>query len=157
MDKPRGQPFQPGNQLGQGRPKGSRNRPKRGDDLLDQFAPHLMGECIRRALKEGDRTALRLCVERVSPARRGAPLSFKLPTIRSAQDAERAVEKVTQALHRGQCTPAQATEVMKFLQAYMQLLPDLQWERRLDKLEQKFQQQDAHNAFAVRDERKGRV
>jgi hypothetical protein len=30
-NKPRGKPFQPGNQFGQGRPKGSRNRPKLGD------------------------------------------------------------------------------------------------------------------------------
>jgi hypothetical protein len=145
MDKPRGRPFQPGNQ---GRPKGSRNKslnahnafavrsPKAGDDLLDQFAPHLIGECIRRALKEGDGAALRLCVERVSPARRGVALSFRLPAIRSAKDAERAVEKVTQALHRGQCTPAEATEVMKFLQAHAQLLQDLKLESRLDKLEQ---------------------
>jgi hypothetical protein len=155
MGKPRGRPFEPGNQFGRGRPKGSRNRPKPGDDLLDQFAPHLMGECIRRALKEGDRTALRLCVERVSPARRGVALSFRLPAIRSAEDSERAVEKVTQALHRGQCTPAEATEVMKFLQAHAQLMRDIQMESRLDRLEQIIEERDAHNAFAVRDEREG--
>jgi hypothetical protein len=136
MNKPRGRPFAPGNQFGRGRPKGARNRPKPGDDLLDQFEPHLMGECIRRALKEGDRTALRLCVERINPARRGAPLSFRLPSIRSAQDALRAVEKVTQALHGGQCTPAEATEVMKFLQAHAQLLRDIEMESRLERLEQ---------------------
>ncbi|HEY6342387.1 MAG TPA: hypothetical protein VIY49_12910 [Bryobacteraceae bacterium] len=94
-----------------------------------------MGKCIRRALKEGDRTALRLCVERVSPTRRGVALRLRLPTIRSAEDAEREVEKVTQALHRGQCTPAEATEVKKFLQAHARLLQDLQMESRLDKLE----------------------
>jgi hypothetical protein len=140
MNKPRGRPFQPGHQLSQGRPKGSRNRPRRGEDLLDRFAPHLMSECIRRALKEGDRAALRLCVERVSPTRRGAPLSFNLPTIRSAQDAERVVARVTRALHRGQCTPAEATEVMKFLQAHARLLQDLQLESRLSKLEQMAQE-----------------
>jgi hypothetical protein len=36
MDKPRGRPFEPGNQFGRGRRKGSRNRPKCGDDLLDK-------------------------------------------------------------------------------------------------------------------------
>jgi hypothetical protein len=139
MDKPRGRPFEAGNQFGQGRPKGSRNRPKPGDDLWEKFAPHLVGEFIRRALKEGDRTALRLCVDRVSPTRRGAPLSFKVPTIRSAQDCERAAEKVTEALHRGQCTPAEATEVMRFLQAHTQLLQDLQMESRLDELEERIE------------------
>jgi hypothetical protein len=142
MDKPRGRPFEPGNQLGRGRPKGSRNRPKCGDDLLDKFEPHLMAECIRRALKEGDRTALRLCVERINPARRGVPLSFKLPTIRSTQDAERAAEKVTEALHRSQCTLAEATEAMRFLRAHTQFLQDLQMESRLEKLEQRMQGQE---------------
>ena len=67
-----------------------------------------------------------------SPARRGAPLSFNLPTIRSTRDAERAAEKVTEALHRGQCTPAEATEVMRFLRTHTQLLQDLQMESRLE-------------------------
>ena len=73
------------------------------------------------------------------PARRGAPLSFKLPTIRSTRDAERAAEKVTEALHRGQCTPAEATEVMRFLQAHAQLLQDIQMGSRLDELEERIQ------------------
>lgn len=143
MDKIRGRPFEAGNQFGQGRPKGSRNRPKPGDDLWEKFGPHLVSECIRRALTEGDRTALRLCVDRVSPARQGAPLSFKLPTIRSARDAERAAEKVTEALHRGQCTAPEATEVMRFLQAHSKLLEDIQFVRRLDAVEEKIRRRDA--------------
>jgi hypothetical protein len=144
MNKPRGRPFEPGHTLSQGRPKGSRNRPKPGEEVLDKFGEHVMGECLRRALKEGDRTALRLCVERVSPARRGVALSFKLPAIRSAEDTERAVEKVTQALRRGQCTPAEATEVMKFLKARGQVLEDLQFESRLDDLERRIQAREGN-------------
>jgi hypothetical protein len=137
MNEPQRRGFQPGNQFGRGRPKGSRNRPKPGEGLLDKYAEHVMGECLRRALKEGDRTALRLCVERVSPGRRGVPLSFKLPTIRSVQDAVHAVDKVTQALQRGECTPHEATEVMRFLQARGHVLEDLQMESRLDELEKR--------------------
>jgi hypothetical protein len=142
MNKSRGRPFEPGNKLGQGRPKGSRNRRRPSDALLDKYAEPLMGECIRRALKEGDRSAMRLCVERVSPTRRGVGLSFKLPAIRSAEDIERAATKVTQALHRGQCTPAEATEAMKFLQAQTRLLEDLQMEKRLGRLEQRFEERE---------------
>lgn len=115
MNKLRGRPFQPGNQFGRGRPKGSPNRVRPGDDLLEKSATDLMGECIRQALEEGDRSALRLCVERISPTRRGAPLLIKLPRMRSMQDAKRAAEKVTRAFQRGQCTPHEATEVMRFL------------------------------------------
>jgi hypothetical protein len=68
----------------------------------------------------------------------GVPLSFKLPTIRSSRDVERAAEKVTEALHRGQCTTAEATEVMRFLQAHTQL-QGLQMESRLDELEERIE------------------
>ncbi|HEY6347640.1 MAG TPA: hypothetical protein VIY49_39620 [Bryobacteraceae bacterium] len=60
-------------------------------------------------------------------------LSFRLPAIRSVEGAELAVEKVTQALHPGQCTPPEATEVMKIPAGA--LLRDVQMSR-LDKLGQ---------------------
>jgi hypothetical protein len=69
-------------------------------------------------------------------------LLFKPPRIRSAQDAERAAEKVAEALQRGRCTPNEAIEVMRFLQAHAQLLQDLQMESRLEKLEQRIQGQE---------------
>jgi hypothetical protein len=59
--------------------------------------------------------------------------------MRSAQDAERAAEKVAQALRRGECTPPEAIEVMRFLQARAQLLQDLQMEMRLERLEERMQ------------------
>jgi hypothetical protein len=138
MNKPRGRPFEPGNQFGRGRPQGSRNRPKPGSDLLNKSGD-LMDECVRRALEEGDRSAMRLCMERISPIRRGAPLLFKLPTMRSARDAERAAGEVTLALQRGQCTLPEATELMRFLQAHVQLLEDVQMEHRLYELERKIE------------------
>ena len=38
-NKVRGRPFAPGNTLGRGRPRGSRNKAKPGQTLLDEYAP----------------------------------------------------------------------------------------------------------------------
>ena len=97
MDKPRGRPFPPGNKFGRGRPKGSRNREKSpSQQLLDEYAPHIMRKCIAQAM-EGNASAMRLCMERISPPRRGALVRMKLPPIRTAADVDRAADKVMQA------------------------------------------------------------
>ena len=72
MNKVRGRPFEPGNTLGRGRPKGSRNKSKSpGQDLFDEYGEHLIRKIISLGLM-GDTNALRICMDRVSPARRDA-------------------------------------------------------------------------------------
>jgi hypothetical protein len=72
MNKPRGGPFAPGNKLGRGRLKGSRNKAQSpGQDLLDEYALHLVRKCISMAM-QGDHNALRICMDRISPARKNA-------------------------------------------------------------------------------------
>ncbi|HEY6345865.1 MAG TPA: hypothetical protein VIY49_30615 [Bryobacteraceae bacterium] len=61
---------------------------------MDKFAAHVMGKCIRRALTEGYRGALGRAWSASVPPAAGPPLSFKLPTIRSAQDSKRAAGRV---------------------------------------------------------------
>jgi hypothetical protein len=70
MNTPRGRPFPPGNTLGRGRPKGSRNKTKApGQQLLEDNAELLARKCLVLAM-QGDRSAMRLCMERILPARR---------------------------------------------------------------------------------------
>ncbi|HXP89152.1 MAG TPA: hypothetical protein VN841_30810 [Bryobacteraceae bacterium] len=122
MSKPRGKPFEPGNTLGQGRPKGSRNKPKSpGQALFDEYAPPLTRKCIALGL-QGDRSALRMCMERVSPARRGACISMNLPAIRTAGDVDKAAEKVTQALRRGDITPTEGGVLMNTLESRSRIM-----------------------------------
>jgi hypothetical protein len=97
VSKPRGRPFSPGNTLGRGRPKGSRNKAQApGQHLLDQYSESLTRKCIAMAL-QGDQRALRICMERINPARQDACVQLSLPSIRTAQDVEKAADKVTQA------------------------------------------------------------
>ena len=79
-DKRRGRPFEPGHPGGPGRPAGSRNRASlAADALLDGEAEELTRKCIELA-KTGDTTALRLCMERIAPVRKG-PIT-RLPSER---------------------------------------------------------------------------
>ncbi|MDB0074049.1 hypothetical protein N9F00_05675, partial [Planktomarina temperata] len=40
----------------------------------------------------GDTTALRLCIERIAPARKDSPVAFDLPTMTNAQQAAAAAQ-----------------------------------------------------------------
>ena len=117
--------------------QGSRNREKSpGQHLLDEYAPHLVRKCIALAM-QGDPSAMRMCMERISPARRGATIRMNLPPIRTAQDVDRAAEKVTQAIRRGDLTPAEGGTMMNILESRSRVIERGQWEGRLEKLEEK--------------------
>ena len=115
MNRLRGRPFEPGNTAGPGRPKGSRNKTKSpGQQLFDDYAEPVTRKCIFLAL-QGDRNAMRLSIERISPARRDAYIRLSLPKIETAQDVDRAAEQVTQAIKRGKITPEQGATMMNIL------------------------------------------
>ena len=137
MNEPRGRPFAPGNTLGRGRPKGSRNKASSdGQDLLDKYAPHLVGKCIESALKHDDRSSMRICMDRILPARREASIRVSLPRIKTAQDLEKAAEKVTQAIGRGRIAPAEGETMMNVFEIHSRIIEKSQYESRLEKLEE---------------------
>jgi predicted DNA-binding protein (UPF0251 family) len=137
MNEPRGRPFTPGNTAGRGRPKGSRNKASSdGQDLLDKYAPHLVGKCIERALKGDDRSAMRICMDRILPARRDASIRVSLPRIKTARDLEKAAEKVTQAIGSGRIAPAEGEKIMNVFEIHSRIIEKSQYESRLEKLEE---------------------
>jgi hypothetical protein len=137
MNKPRGRPFTPGNTLGHGRPKGSRNKPKPpGQNVLEDYTEHLVRKCIALAM-QGDPNAMRLCMERISPARRGACITMNLPPIRTAGDVDKAAERVTQAIRRGDLTPTEGGTMMNVLESRSRVIERVQMESRLEKLGEK--------------------
>lgn len=135
MSEPRGRPFPPGNKLGPGRPRGSRNQAKSPvQELLEEYSPHLTKKCIALAMT-GDRSAMRLCMERISPAHRDGCIRMSLPAIRTAQDLDKAAEKVTQAIRRGRIAPADGEKMMNIFQMRARVMESAQLESRLEKLE----------------------
>ena len=97
--------FGPGNA---GKPPGSRHRATLAvEALLDGEAEVLTRKAIELAM-EGDTTALRLCLERIAPPRREAPVTVEIPTIKTAGDLPKAIAVLLQAAGRGDLTPGEA-------------------------------------------------
>lgn len=127
------QPGQSGNPAG--RPKGSRGVATRmAEALLDGEAEDLTRKAIELA-KGGDVTALRLCLERLVPARRDAPLSFDLPPIETAGDAKLASASVLSAVANGDITPSEGSAVMALLVSHKTIVEATDFEQRLAALE----------------------
>jgi len=132
--KPRGKPFAKGNP---GKPKGTRHKVTRAvEQLLEGDAERLTQAAINAALG-GDTTAMRLCIERIAPARKDAPVSFDLPTMRSAKDTVQGAHAVLAAVAGGDITPAEGASVMALIDGYRRTLEATEIEARLKALESK--------------------
>jgi Family of unknown function (DUF5681) len=120
-----------------GKPRGARNRATLlAEALLDGEAEALTRTAIEKAL-EGDGMALRLCLERVLPARKERPISFSMPAIASAGDAAKAMGALLAAVAAGNVTPSEAGEVSKIVEVYFEALQISEFEQRLKALEER--------------------
>lgn len=126
--------FGPGNP---GKPKGARHRATQAAlALLDGEAEALSRKAVDLAL-EGDTTALRLCLERIAPPRKDAPVSFDLPEMRNAGDALTAINHIVQAVSNGDLTPGEATSMTGLIETFRRSAETEDLERRISRLEAK--------------------
>ncbi len=124
--------FGPGNA---GKPRGARHRTTQAVlELLDGEAEALTRKAVECALK-GDATAMKLCLERLAPPRKDAPVTFALPRMSSAKDAARAAAGVLKAVAEGELTPLEGTHVMGLIDAYRRTLKTTELEARLAAVE----------------------
>ncbi len=128
----RGRPFAAGNP---GRPKGARHKITRAvEALLEGEAEALTRKAVEAAL-DGDMTALRLCLDRLAPARRDAPVRFDLGPLDGPTAALEATAKAIEAMAEGELTPTEAAAVVGLLEAYRKAFETVEIERRLAALE----------------------
>ncbi len=66
--------------------------------------------------KAGDGPALRLCMDRLLPARRDRHVTFALPAIETASDAAKAAGALLSAVSAGEITPQEAAELGKLIE-----------------------------------------
>lgn len=128
--------FAPGNRMG-GKARGSRHRTTLAiEALLEGEHEKLTRKAIDMALA-GDTVAMRLCLDRIAPPRKDAPVSFELPPIKSAADALSASTAVLAAVADGEITPDEAGRVMALLTAHKALVETGDLEARIAVLEAK--------------------
>lgn len=124
--------FGPGNP---GKPRGARHKATQAAlALLDGEAGALTRKAVEMALA-GDTTALRLCLERIAPPRRDAPVQFTLPKMETARDAARAAGAVLEAVAAGELTPSEGAHLMALVETYRRTLETTELEARVAALE----------------------
>lgn len=130
--KPRGKPFAPGNP---GKPYGARHRVTRAvEALMEGEHEKLTRIAIDKAL-DGDTSALRLCLDRIAPARRDTPISIHLPPVRSAAEVAEASASVLASLANGEVTPDEAGRIMALLASHKTIVAAGDLELRIAALE----------------------
>ena len=70
-----------------GRPRGARHKVTQAIEAMLEGQQEALTQAVIDKALEGDVTALRLCLDRIAPARKDAPVSFALPEIETAEDA----------------------------------------------------------------------
>jgi hypothetical protein len=103
--------------------------------LLEGEAEVIARKAVEMA-KEGDTTAIRLCMDRLLPARKDRHVPFALPKLETPGDAVRATAALMEAVASGELTPSEAGELSKLVEGFTRAadLHDIQ--ARLEKLEQ---------------------
>src|SRR4051812_43087780 len=108
-----------------GRERGSKNRVTMAvEALLGGEAEALSRKAIELALA-GDTTALRLCLERIAPPRKGRPITLPIGDVTSLNDLSTVQASVVAALAHGELTPEEASDVASVIEKLGQA-----WERR---------------------------
>jgi hypothetical protein len=118
-----------------GRPPGTRHKATQAIlTLLDGEAEGLTRKAVDLALA-GDVAALRMCLDRVAPARKDAPVTFALPAMTCARDAAQAAGAVLGAVSEGELTPTEGAHVMALVETWRRTFETTEIEARLAALE----------------------
>lgn len=130
-------PGQSGNP--RGRPAGSRNKATiAAEAMIDKSGRKLTKKAIDMALA-GDTTAMRLCLERLCPPRKGSPVRFDLPEMSNAGDVRSASLALVRAVADGILTPDEAGSVAPLIEAARRAIETDELERRIEAMEQQLE------------------
>lgn len=130
--------FAPGNRANpKGRIPGSRNRATLAAQiLLDGEVENLTRKAVELAL-EGDTTALRLCLERILPARKEAALApLDLPKVEGAADLPQLTAAILDSVAAGRVTPGEGQALAALANAHAKTLEIAELEQRITALEE---------------------
>ena len=131
-ERVRGRPFSAGNP---GRPRGTRNKTTLAVDLLLEGEAEALTRKAVEMVLEGDTGALRLCLDRIAPARKDRHVPFALPAITTAADAVAASSALVAAVADGELTPSEASELGRLVETVIRSIELSDVQDRLAKLE----------------------
>ena len=132
----RGRPFTKGRSGNPGgRPKGALNKSTiLAQSLLDGEAEALVKKVIQLAL-EGDLTCLRICMQRLVPPRKDAPVEIDLPDISSIADIQKLFSALTAVIGAGEITAPEIRTMVGLAEGIRKWLEVDELEKRISALE----------------------
>src|ERR1700691_564595 len=123
-----------------GRPAGTRNKALLAmEALLDGEAEAITRVAVDKA-KEGDATALRLCLERTLTPRKERPLSFSLPQLGAVTDAPAATSAIVAAVAAADITVSEGSELARLVDTHVRAVEASDLDKRLRAIEEKMAQ-----------------
>jgi hypothetical protein len=132
----RGRPFESGNKLSRGRPRGSRNkRNARGQQLLDEHQEAIIRKCLVQALK-GDIPLLRTFLPYILRRPDDLPVQTGPLRIGNAEELSKTSEKILMKAASGKISLGEAQAVSALLETRRRILETQELETRLRALEQ---------------------
>jgi hypothetical protein len=130
----RGRPFQPGNNYGRGRPKGSRNKSNLVvQRLLNEYAEGLTKRLVRAGM-DGDMKSQQWCLNQLMRMRPPAP-KLKLPPLKTLKDLANAVDVVVNATAKNKCADAHGVALCAMLGEKRKMIETQDLALRLEELE----------------------
>jgi hypothetical protein len=104
-------------------------------ELLSGEAEGLTRKAVEMALA-GELTALRLCLERLVPPCREAPVSLDLPPLETRADASRVLSFLLAEAGRGEVTPGEAEKLARLVSEHHKAVQLTEIEERLRGLQE---------------------
>lgn len=121
-----------------GKPKGARSQTTLAiEQLLGKEAMKLTRKAVKAALA-GDSSALKLCMERIAPVRKGRVVTVtNFPKVASAADVPGALAVLLQSVAKGDLTTDEADAIASLCSRYVTALEAVEHEARLKALEER--------------------
>jgi hypothetical protein len=130
--------FKPGKSGNRaGRPRGSRNKAtETAELLLEGEAEALTRKAVELALG-GDPMALRLCLDRRIPPRRGCKVQLaNVPPVCGVTEGGPTMAAITTVATTGEITPGEAAELARVVEIYARAVEVTDFDKRLRQLEE---------------------
>lgn len=125
-------PGQSGNP--QGKPKGAKDKRTQLRQLLEPHAEELVALLVEMA-KNGDMTAMRLCIDRLIPPVRESRVEIDLPRIADAKSCDAAQSSIVDAVATGRLLPGEGEALSGLIENRRRALESLDFEARIEALE----------------------
>jgi hypothetical protein len=118
-----------------GKLPGTKHRVTLMAERLMEGAADAVVQAVIRSASEGDMTAARLVLERISPLRRGRPVALDLLRIRAPADVLAALDAVTASAGAGELTAEEGQAVAAIVEGQRRAIEIVDLEQRIARLE----------------------